>query len=338
MKSSTWVISFACLHWVIDHRPVLRGNLSSIVARGANPIAVRWKRQRCRGRSGRIRSDCPAIVGRLLRRFHVPLGLLLPGGVPTRGWRRRALRSHVWHWAPKDMTHEGRKGLEGWLRTTWMPYWQRVPAELQQQFFDEIVDEYLKTHPIDSQWTGTSAYGSFRGRGGCGTDVRATIKDAVKTVGNLIDHATVSIIGSVDEAGFPNAKAMLPPRKRVGIKQIYFTTNLSSMRVKQYAANPKACVYFCDKRFYRGVMLRGTMKVLKDSKSKKMIWRDGDELYYKKGVTDPDYCVIKFTAKTPGSIATSSPRTSRIRQGRLCASIGTPKESPWRASTFRFAR
>jgi trans-aconitate 2-methyltransferase len=52
---------------------------------------------------------------------------------------------------PKDMTHEGRKGLEGWLRTTWMPYWQRVPTELQQQFFDEIVEEYLKSRPMDAK-------------------------------------------------------------------------------------------------------------------------------------------------------------------------------------------
>lgn len=123
------------------------------------------------------------------------------------------------------------------------------------------------------------------------------MKDNAKTIGNLIDHATVSIIGSVDEAGFPNAKAMLPPRKRSGIKQIYFTTNLSSMRVKQFTANPKACVYFFDKRFYRGVMLKRTMEVLQDSKSKKMIWRDGDEMYYPQGVGDPDYCVLKFTAQ-----------------------------------------
>ena len=123
------------------------------------------------------------------------------------------------------------------------------------------------------------------------------MKDAAKTIGNLIDQANVSIIGSVDEAGFPNAKAMLPPRKRVGIKHIYFTTNTSSMRVRQYTVNPKACVYFFDKRFYRGVMLTGTITVLTDKRSKKMIWRDGDEFYYKKGVTDPDYCVLKFTAQ-----------------------------------------
>jgi|SRR5208283_2933702 general stress protein 26 len=123
------------------------------------------------------------------------------------------------------------------------------------------------------------------------------MRDADKTIGNLIDKAGVSIISSVDEDGFPNTKAMLLPRKREGIKHIFFTTNISSMRVKQYIDNPKACIYFFDKRFFKGVMLRGVMEVLKDSASKKMIWKAGDEMYYPKCVTDPDYCVLKFTAQ-----------------------------------------
>lgn len=121
--------------------------------------------------------------------------------------------------------------------------------------------------------------------------------DSEKTIGNIIDKISVSIISSVDEDGFPNTKAMLPPRKREGIKYLYFTTNTSSMRVKQYLKNPKACVYFFDHRFFRGVMLKGTMEILQDDKTKKMIWRDGDEMYYSKGVTDPDYCVLKFTSQ-----------------------------------------
>lgn len=117
-----------------------------------------------------------------------------------------------------------------------------------------------------------------------------------ETIENLIDHAGVSIISSVDEEGFPNTKAMLPPRKRVGITEFYFTTNTSSMRVKQYRKNDKACLYFFDKRFFRGVMLIGTMQVLTDQKTKDMIWREGDTMYYPLGVTDPDYCVLKFSA------------------------------------------
>lgn len=121
------------------------------------------------------------------------------------------------------------------------------------------------------------------------------MRDAEKTIGNLIDKQGVAFIGSVDGDGFPNMKAMLPPRKREGIKTFYFTTNTSSMRVSQYRTNPKACVYFCDKRFFRGVMLIGTAEVLEDSDSKEMIWREGDTMYYPEGVTDPDYCVLRIT-------------------------------------------
>ena len=45
-------------------------------------------------------------------------------------------------------------------------------------------------------------------------------------------------------------------------------------------------------------MLKGTMEVLTDSKSKEEIWREGDEIYYPLGVTDSDYCVLKFTAQS----------------------------------------
>jgi len=124
------------------------------------------------------------------------------------------------------------------------------------------------------------------------------LRDTEQTIGNLIDKQGVSFISSVDSDGFPNMKAMLPPRKREGIKIFYFTTNTSSMRVGQYRIEPKACIYFCDKRFFRGVMLKGTMEVLEDSVSKEMIWREGDTMYYPQGVTDPDYCVLRFTAQT----------------------------------------
>ena len=122
------------------------------------------------------------------------------------------------------------------------------------------------------------------------------LRDAEKTVGNLIDKQGVAFISSVDCDGFPNTKAMLPPRKREGIKTFYFTTNTSSLRVSQYRDNPKACIYFCDRRFFRGVMLKGTMEVLEDAASKEMIWQEGDTVYYPEGVTDPDYCVLCFTA------------------------------------------
>ena len=118
-----------------------------------------------------------------------------------------------------------------------------------------------------------------------------------QTIGNLIDHQTVAFISSVDDEGYPNLKAMLAPRRREGLAQFWFTTNTSSMRVDQYRANPLAAVYFMDRRFMRGVMIRGRMTVLEDTASKEMIWEAGDTKYYLLGVSDPDYCVLHFAAK-----------------------------------------
>lgn len=71
------------------------------------------------------------------------------------------------------------------------------------------------------------------------------MRNPEQTVGNMADKLKTAFIGSVDEQGFPNVKAMLQPRKREGIKVFYFTTNTSSMRVRQYLSDNKACVYFC---------------------------------------------------------------------------------------------
>jgi len=121
----------------------------------------------------------------------------------------------------------------------------------------------------------------------------------INKIGSFIDKQKVSFICSVDDEGFPNIKAMLRPRKRNGLKEFYFSTNTTSMRVKQFLSNPKASIYFYHKGLikYVGVMLVGRMEVLTDQETRNMIWKRGDTMFYKKGVTDPDYCVLKFTAE-----------------------------------------
>lgn len=122
------------------------------------------------------------------------------------------------------------------------------------------------------------------------------MKDVIKTIEAILDKQSVVFLSSVDENGFPNTKAMLAPRKRESITVFYFHTNTSSMRVGQYQNNSKACLYFCDKRFFKGVMLTGTVEVLEDAAHKEMLWREGDTMYYPGGITEPDYCVLRFTA------------------------------------------
>lgn len=122
------------------------------------------------------------------------------------------------------------------------------------------------------------------------------MRNPTETIGKMIDKASVSFISYIDGEGFPITKAMLKPRERNGIKEIWFSTNTSSNKVKFFRGNSKASVYFVDKRFFRGVSLIGTVEVLETPEAKEKIWRVGDTMYYKKGVTDPDYCVLKFTA------------------------------------------
>ena len=120
----------------------------------------------------------------------------------------------------------------------------------------------------------------------------------LRKIEKFIDKQKVSFICSIDNENYPNVKAMLKPRKRNGLKEFYFSTNTSSLRVNQYLNNNKASIYFYHKGLikYVGVMLIGKMEVLNDQEIKNMIWKKGDKIFYKKGVTDPDYCVLKFTA------------------------------------------
>lgn len=115
----------------------------------------------------------------------------------------------------------------------------------------------------------------------------------------FISKQKTAFIASVDEQGYPVIRAMLMPRKIDG-NEIFFTTNTSSNKVKHYSANNKACIYFYQRgKFkYQGVSIIGEMQVCTDQATKDKMWRFGDRLFYKQGVTDPDYCVLKFIGKT----------------------------------------
>jgi trans-aconitate 2-methyltransferase len=51
---------------------------------------------------------------------------------------------------PKDMKHQGTEGLAGWVRTTWLPFTNKLPETLRAKFVSEIVDRYLKEHSADA--------------------------------------------------------------------------------------------------------------------------------------------------------------------------------------------
>ena len=86
------------------------------------------------------------------------------------------------------------------------------------------------------------------------------MSDLQKELEPFPDEAGLSFVGSVDGGGFPQVKAMLAPRGREGLRVFWFSTNASSMRVAQFRRNGAACLYFCDPRTFRGLLLTGTME------------------------------------------------------------------------------
>ncbi|MBN2003626.1 MAG: pyridoxamine 5'-phosphate oxidase family protein [Anaerolineae bacterium] len=121
-------------------------------------------------------------------------------------------------------------------------------------------------------------------------------EEAIQQALALANSATVVMVGSHGDEGVPNIKAMIKMENE-GLKTVWLSTNTSSRRVAQFLRDPRACLYFVDMEKWMGLMLVGEMEVLQDAESRQRLWRDGCERYYPLGVTDPDYSVLRFTAR-----------------------------------------
>ena len=124
------------------------------------------------------------------------------------------------------------------------------------------------------------------------------MNDTIKAeIQNLRENSAFAYVASVNENGFPQIKAMVV-LEHESMRTQYFSTNTSSKRVRQFLKNPKASVYYCDEKNFKGALFTGTIEVCTDHDTKAFLWRDGGEIYYPKGIDDEDYCVYKFTADT----------------------------------------
>ena len=47
------------------------------------------------------------------------------------------------------MVHATRSDFAGWIRTTWLPYVERVPEPVHQDFIEDLIDHYLLLYPAD---------------------------------------------------------------------------------------------------------------------------------------------------------------------------------------------
>ena len=153
------VFSNATLHWIEDHRQVLAGVRRVLLPGGKLVISC--------GGKGNAR-DFAAAIETLTHRerwrpqfqnFSFPYFFYGPDEYTP--WLKEAdLKPLRIELATKDMMHKGKDDLAGWVRTTWMPYTQRIPEQDREEFIREAVETYVKNYPPDE--TGATHVGMVR--------------------------------------------------------------------------------------------------------------------------------------------------------------------------------
>jgi trans-aconitate 2-methyltransferase len=143
------VFSNAALHWVDDHRAFLRGAARALRPSGRLAVSCGGK-----GNAQDVFLALRAVLRRaawreFFRRLERPYFFYAPEQydrwLPEAGFRATNVRL-----AEKAAAHLGAAGLAAWLRTTWLPYTQRVPAARREEFVAAVTARYLEEHPLDA--------------------------------------------------------------------------------------------------------------------------------------------------------------------------------------------
>jgi trans-aconitate methyltransferase len=145
-----FVFSNAALHWLEDHPAFLRRAAACLKPGGRLMVS-------CGGKGNahdvflalrpemRLKRWC-----KFFRRMPMPYFFHAPSDyekwLPKFGFKINHLKL-----APKDTTYDGKDGFATWLRTTWIPYVQRVPEDLREEFIAAVVERYVAKHPQDDK-------------------------------------------------------------------------------------------------------------------------------------------------------------------------------------------
>jgi trans-aconitate methyltransferase len=141
------VFSNATLHWLRNPLPALQGMQRALVIGGRAVMQM--------GGKGNAASILGVLQGLAKtdpwKALDIPLPYGFYGPDEYADWLAIAgLRPVRLELVPKDMCHDNRHGLEGWLRSTWHPYVERVEPSRRDELVGTIVTKYLKAHPLDA--------------------------------------------------------------------------------------------------------------------------------------------------------------------------------------------
>ncbi len=148
-QSFDLVFSNAALHWVDDHEKILRGAAAVLKSGGRLVVSC--------GGKGNAQDVFVALRPEMrlkrwrefFRKMPSPYFFYAPEDykkwLPKFGFKIQKLKL-----APKDATYDGAEGFATWLRTTWIPYVQRVPENVREEFIAAVTQRYVAKHPPDA--------------------------------------------------------------------------------------------------------------------------------------------------------------------------------------------
>lgn len=139
------VFSNAVLHWIDNHIPVIAGIYQSLKPGGKMLLQM--------GAQDGLPEFMAALEKVLalpqwrdyFTEFSCPYGFKSVDEyqiwLPAAGFAIKRLEL-----IKKHAVHQNAESFKGWIRTTWLPYTERLPAHQRQQFIDAIVAQYLQSN------------------------------------------------------------------------------------------------------------------------------------------------------------------------------------------------
>lgn len=141
------VVSNAVLHWLKDHQPVIEGLYRSLRVGGKILLRMGGK-----GDAEGIVSVIDAVKNssewaQYFTEFEFPYTFLAVEDYQEL-LKESGFSINRVELIPKDMWHDGKSGLESWIRTTWLPYTQRIPKQQREAFIEQVCSRYLDKVPL----------------------------------------------------------------------------------------------------------------------------------------------------------------------------------------------
>ncbi len=142
------IFSNAALHWINDHKAVLKGIQNGLKSGGKLFLQMGGQ-----GNAEAIISVLDAIRSEkkwslYFSDFQFPYSFYEPEMYTQLLIEAQLVPIRV-ELLPKSMSYKNRDGLAGWVRTTWLPYTERVPVRYREAFISQIIDTYVEEFSPD---------------------------------------------------------------------------------------------------------------------------------------------------------------------------------------------